>query len=115
MPGLTAYSSLYEIGKAKKGETIFISAACGAVGSMVRQLAKREGLAVIGSVGDNAKLEYITKELGFDKGFGCKEEDSMDALARLAPDGIDIYFENVGGSHLEAALAHMNLHGRIGE
>lgn len=115
MPGLTAYSSFYEFAEPKKGETIFISAASGAVGSLVGQLAKREGLKVIGSVGDNEKLEYITKELGFDSGFNYKEEDPFKALERLAPEGIDIYFESVGGVHLEAALMKLNLFGRIGK
>ncbi|KAI2705997.1 hypothetical protein CBS147332_7241 [Penicillium roqueforti] len=113
MPGLTAYSSLYEIGKPKKGETIFVSAASGAVGQLVGQLAKREGLRVIGSVGSDEKLEYITKTLGFDGGFNYKTEKPADALARLAPEGIDIYYENVGGEHLEAALDAMNNFGRI--
>ncbi|OQE23742.1 hypothetical protein PENSTE_c008G02405 [Penicillium steckii] len=113
MPGLTAYSSLYEIGKPKKGETIFVSAASGAVGQLVGQLAKHEGLRVIGSVGSDEKLEYITKELGFDGGFNYKNEKPADALARLAPEGIDIYYENVGGEHLEAALNAMNNFGRV--
>lgn len=95
MPGLTAYSSFYEIGEPKKGETIFISAASGAVGQIVGQLAKHEGLTVIGSVGDDAKLEFITKELGFDGGFNYKKEKPLEALQRLAPEGIDIYYENV--------------------
>lgn len=95
MPGLTAYSSFYEIGEPKKGETIFISAASGAVGQLVGQLAKHEGLKVVGSVGDDKKLEFITKELGFDGGFNYKKEKPLDALKRLAPDGIDIYYENV--------------------
>ncbi|KAI0597080.1 hypothetical protein F4775DRAFT_561473 [Biscogniauxia sp. FL1348] len=114
MPGLTAYSSLYEIGKPKKGETLFVSSAAGAVGSMVGQLAKREGLRVIGSVGDDAKLGFIVDELGFDAGFNYKKEKPADALARLAPDdGLDIYYENVGGAHLEAAIAHLKNFGRI--
>ncbi|EKG18488.1 Alcohol dehydrogenase superfamily zinc-containing [Macrophomina phaseolina MS6] len=113
MPGLTAWSSFYEIGKPKKGETIFISAASGAVGQIVGQLAKHEGLRVIGSVGDDKKLEYITKELGFDAGFNYKTEKPRDALARLAPDGIDIYYDNVGGETLEAAIDAMKSHGRI--
>ncbi|CAP79173.1 hypothetical protein E8E15_009056 [Penicillium rubens] len=113
MPGLTAYSSLYEIGKPKKGETIFVSAASGAVGQLVGQLAKHEGLRVIGSVGSDEKLEYITKTLGFDGGFNYKNEKPADALAHLAPEGIDIYYENVGGEHLEAALDAMNNFGRI--
>ncbi|KAJ5578580.1 uncharacterized protein N7459_007544 [Penicillium hispanicum] len=113
MPGLTAYASLYEIGKPKKGETIFVSAASGAVGQLVGQLAKHEGLRVIGSVGSDAKLDYILKELGFDGGFNYKNEKPADALARLAPEGVDIYYENVGGEHLEAALTAMNNFGRV--
>ncbi|KAL4893775.1 hypothetical protein BDV59DRAFT_177123 [Aspergillus ambiguus] len=113
MPGLTAYSSLYEIGKPKKGETIFVSAASGAVGQLVGQLAKHDGLKVIGSVGSDEKLAYITKDLGFDGGFNYKKEAPKDALARLAPQGIDIYYENVGGVHLEAALDALNNFGRV--
>jgi NADPH-dependent curcumin reductase CurA len=113
MPGLTAYSSLYAIGKPKKGETIFVSAASGAVGQIVGQLAKHEGLRVIGSVGSDEKLDFITKELGFDGGFNYKNEKPADALARLAPEGIDIYYENVGGEHLEAALDAMKNFGRV--
>ncbi|KAH8728361.1 NADP-dependent leukotriene B4 12-hydroxydehydrogenase [Phaeosphaeriaceae sp. PMI808] len=113
MPGLTAWSSFYEIGQPKKGETIFISAASGAVGQLVGQLAKHEGLTVIGSVGDDKKLDFITSELGFDSGFNYKTEKPADALARLAPNGIDIYYENVGGEQLEAAINAMNNFGRI--
>lgn len=111
--GLTAYSSLFEIGKPKKGETIFVSAAAGAVGQIVGQLAKHEGLRVIGSVGSDDKLEYILNELGFDGGFNYKKEKPADALKRLAPEGLDIYYENVGGEHLEAALDALNDFGRI--
>jgi NADPH-dependent curcumin reductase CurA len=113
MPGLTAWSSFYDIGKPKKGETIFISAAAGAVGQIVGQLAKHEGLTAIGSVGSDEKLEFIIKELGFDSGFNYKKEKPADALERLAPNGIDIYYENVGGEHLEAAIDALNDFGRI--
>ena len=113
MPGITAYSSFYEIGKPKKGEIIFISAASGAVGSLVGQLAKHQGLTVFGSVGDDNKLSYIINELGFDGGFNYKKEKPKDALARLAPDGIDIYFENVGGETLQAAFDALRTFGRI--
>lgn len=113
MPGLTAWSGLYRIGKPKRGETIFVSSAAGAVGQVVGQAAKQEGLTVIGSVGSDEKLRFITEELGFDAGFNYKEEKPLDALRRLAPDGIDIYFENVGGDHLEAALAMMKRNGRV--
>ncbi len=115
MPGLTAYSSFYAIGEPKKGETIFISAASGAVGQIVGQLAKHEGLKVIGSVGSDEKLAFIEKELGFDGGFNYKKEDPVKALQRLAPDGIDIYYENVGGEQLDAAIGALNLFGRISE
>lgn len=115
MPGLTAYSSLYKIGEPKKGEVIWVSAASGAVGQLVGQLAKHEGLIVIGSVGDDKKLEFITKELGFDAGFNYKKEKPIDALKRLAPKGIDIYYENVGGEQLETAIEVMRPFGRIGK
>jgi NADPH-dependent curcumin reductase CurA len=113
MPGLTAYSSFYAIGKPVKGETIFISAASGAVGQLVGQLAKHEGLRVIGSVGSDDKLDFILKDLGFDGGFNYKAESPAAALERLAPNGVDIYYENVGGVQLEAALDAMNDFGRI--
>lgn len=113
MPGLTAYSSFYDIGQPKKGETIFISAASGAVGALVGQLAKREGLQVIGSVGSDEKLDYIIKELKFDGGFNYKKETTSEALKRLAPNGIDIYYDNVGGEQLDTALEYMREFGRI--
>jgi NADPH-dependent curcumin reductase CurA len=113
MPGLTAYSSFYDIGKPAKGETIFISAASGAVGQVVGQLAKHEGLTVIGSVGSQEKLDFITKELGFDGGFNYKTEKPIDALKRLAPNGINIYYDNVGGEQLDAAFESINDFGRI--
>ncbi|KAJ2974811.1 hypothetical protein NQ176_g5859 [Zarea fungicola] len=113
MSGLTAWSSLYKIGKPKKGETIFVSSAAGSVGQIVGQIAKHEGLTVIGSVGSDEKLDFIINELGFDSGFNYKKESPHDALKRLAPNGIDIYYENVGGEHLEAALDNINTFGRI--
>ena len=114
MPGETAYSSLYEIGAPKKGQTIFISSAGGAVGQVVGQLAKREGLTVYGSVGSDEKLDFILKDLAFDGGFNYKKEDPNDALKRLAPEGLDIYYDNVGGETLDAALASMKNFGKIG-
>ena len=113
MPGLAAHASFYNIGKPVAGGTICISTAAGAVGQVVGQLAKREGLKVIGSVGDARKLKFITDELGFDGGFIYREESTKEALTRLAPDGIDIYFDSVGGEQLEAALAAMKRSGRI--
>ena len=115
MPGMTAYSSLYEIGAPKKGETIWISAASGPVGQIVGQLAKREGLHVIGSVGSDEKLDYILKEMKFDSGFNYKKEKPLDAIHRLAPDGVDIYYDNVGGEHLDAAYDALKPFGRISE
>ena len=115
MPGLTAYSSFFAIGQPKAGETILVSAASGAVGQIVGQLAKHEGLTVLGSVGSDDKLDFIKKELGFDEGFNYKKEKPAEALQRLAPKGIDIYYDNVGGEQLDAALAAMNNFGRISE
>ncbi|EXJ67381.1 uncharacterized protein A1O5_09394 [Cladophialophora psammophila CBS 110553] len=115
--GLTAYGSLREIARPKKGETILISAAAGAVGQIVGQICVREGLRVsirvIGSVGDDSKLEFITKELRFTSGFNYKKEKMADALKRLAPDGLDIYFDNVGDELLDTVLWDMKTFGRI--
>ncbi|PVH98331.1 putative zinc-type alcohol dehydrogenase-like protein PB24D3.08c [Periconia macrospinosa] len=112
--GLSAWASFYDIGKPKQGQTIFISAASGGVGQIVGQLAKIEGLRVIGSVGSDEKLRFITEELGFDAGFNYKKEDVQGALERLAPEGLDIYYDNVGGETLEVAISHMKDFGRIG-
>lgn len=114
MTGMTAYGSLHEIGQPKKGETIWISGAAGAVGQVVGQIAVREGLNVVGSVGGDKKLDFLTKELGFTSGFNYKKESPRDALKRLSPNGIDIFYDNVGGEQLDMALEHMNVHGRIG-
>jgi NADPH-dependent curcumin reductase CurA len=89
LAGLTAYSALYEVAKPQKGETIFISAALGAVGQMVGQLSKREGLNVIGSVGSDGKLKILVEKLGYDAGFNYRHGDIVGQLKRLAPDGID--------------------------
>ncbi|KAF9284401.1 hypothetical protein BGZ68_004709 [Mortierella alpina] len=113
MPGLTAYAALKDIGKPKAGETIFISAASGAVGQLAGQLAKAWGLTVIGSAGSDEKVDHLLKNVGFDAAFNYKKRSAHDALKELTPKGIDIYFENVGGETLEAALDHMNNHGRI--
>jgi NADPH-dependent curcumin reductase CurA len=114
MPGLTAYSSLYEIGKPKRGETIVVSSAAGAVGQLVGQLAKHEGLTVLGSVGSDDKLRFITDELGFDGGWNYKKEPSTKAvIERLTGGkGIDIFYDNVGGEQLAGAIDTLNLFGR---
>ncbi len=114
MPGQTAYFGLLDIGQPKAGETVFVSAAAGAVGSMVCQIAKLKGCRVIGSVGSQAKIDWLRNEVGIDAAINYKETGELKAeLGKHCPNGLDIYFENVGGVHLEAALAHMNNHGRI--
>ncbi|PWY95818.1 oxidoreductase [Aspergillus sclerotioniger CBS 115572] len=113
MTGLTAYSGLYEIGKPKRGETIYISSAAGAVGAIVGQIAKKEGMRVIGSCGGEKKVKYVVEELGFDACFDYRVEGTREALMRLAPDGVDVYFENVGGEMLEGVMERMNTGGRI--
>ncbi|MDH4341119.1 MAG: NADP-dependent oxidoreductase, partial [Thermoleophilia bacterium] len=112
MPGLTAYYGLFELGEPKDGETVFVSGAAGAVGSTVGQMAKIAGCRVIGSAGSPEKLDWL-RELGFDDGFNYHERRVREALAELAPDGIDIYFDNVGGDHLEAAIGALRRGGRV--
>lgn len=105
MPGLTAWVGLLKIAEAKAGDTVFVSGAAGAVGSVACQIAKARGCTVIGSAGGAEKLEFL-REIGIDHGFDYRAEPDLSAaLARVAPKGIDVYFDNVGGDHLEAALA----------
>lgn len=113
MPGITAYVGLLDLGKPNPGETLFVSAAAGAVGSLVGQIGKIKGCRVVGSAGSQEKVELLTGELGFDAAFNYKGADLDSELAATCPDGIDVYFENVGGPMLEAVLAHMNQSGRI--
>ncbi|GAV67141.1 ADH_zinc_N domain-containing protein [Cephalotus follicularis] len=114
MPGLTAYAGFYEICTPKKGEYVFISAASGAVGQLVGQFAKLMGCYVVGSAGTKEKVDLLKNKFGFDEAFNYKEEHDLDAaLKRYFPEGIDIYFENVGGKMLDAVLLNMRLHGRI--
>ncbi|KAL5701557.1 hypothetical protein ACHQM5_026881 [Ranunculus cassubicifolius] len=114
MPGLTAYAGFYEICHPKKGETVYVSAASGAVGQLVGQLAKLSGCYVIGSAGSGEKVNLLKTKFGFDEAFNYKKEaDLVSALGKYFPSGIDIYWENVGGKMLDAVLPHMNLHGRI--
>jgi NADPH-dependent curcumin reductase CurA len=113
MPGQTAYSSIFEIGKPRKGETIFISAASGAVGSLVGQICCRAGLRVFGSAGSDEKVRSLIDDFGFHGCFNYKTENVGEALARLCQEGIDIYYDNVGGEQLEAAIDKMNKGGRI--
>ena len=111
--GFTAYVGLLDLGEPKSGETVFVSAAAGAVGSIVGQIAKIKGCRVVGSAGSDEKVALLTGKLGFDSAFNYKTSDLEEALTRTCPDGIDVYFENVGGDHLQAALNHMNPFGRI--
>ncbi len=112
MTGQTAWGGL-ELVDVKAGDRVFISAAAGAVGSIAGQLAKLRGCFVVGSAGSAAKVKWLTEELGFDAAFNYKDGDVTKQLAKAAPEGIDVYFDNVGGDHLEAALSAMRLNGRI--
>jgi NADPH-dependent curcumin reductase CurA len=114
MPGLTAYAGLLDVAGLKPGETVFVSGAAGAVGSLAGQIARLRGAQrVIGSAGSAEKVRYLTEEIGFDAAFNYRDGDIRGQLKRLAPDGIDVYFDNVGGEQLEAALFRMNVHGRV--
>ena len=114
MPGFTAYVGLLDIGKPKKGDTVFVSTAAGAVGSLVCQIAKIKGCRVVGSTGSDEKIAWLQNEAGIDEAFNYKETDNLfEELHKHCPDGIDIYFDSVGGTLLEAAIECMNKHGRI--
>ncbi len=112
MPGLTAFVGIVDIAAVREGETVFVSGAAGAVGSAAAQLARRRGARVIGSTGTGEKVAWL-RELGLDAAFDYHETPVREALRELAPDGIDVYFDNVGGETLEAAIGAMRLHGRI--
>jgi NADPH-dependent curcumin reductase CurA len=111
--GLTAYFGLLDVGKPKAGETVVVSAAAGSVGSIVGQIARIKGCRSIGIAGGKDKCAWLTSELGFDAAVDYKDGAVFKALKAAAPDGIDVYFDNVGGDILEACLAQMNNHGRI--
>ncbi|MEV5019708.1 NADP-dependent oxidoreductase [Streptomyces sp. NPDC053780] len=114
MTGLTAYAGLLRTAAFKEGDTVFVSGAAGAVGSQVGQLAKLKGAArVIGSAGSDEKVRLLVDEYGFDAAFNYKDAPVSEQLRAAAPDGIDVYFDNVGGDHLEAAIGSLNLNGRI--
>lgn len=114
MPGMTAYVGLLRFGEPKEGETVFVSAASGAVGANVCQIAKLMGCRVVGSVGSDAKAKWLLDECGVDAVINYKTCGDLNAaLEEAAPDGVDVYFENVGGEHLQAALHCMNPFGRI--
>jgi NADPH-dependent curcumin reductase CurA len=112
MPGFTAWYGLLRLGEPKEGDIIWVSAAAGAVGSVVGQIARLRGCRVIGSAGTPEKLAWL-RELDFDAAFSYHDGALREALREAAPDGIDVYFDNVGGDHLEAAIGAMRIHGRI--
>jgi len=114
MTGLTAYAGLTRVAAMKPGDVVFVSGAAGAVGSVVGQLAKALGASkVIGSAGSAEKVRHVVEDLGFDEAFNYKDGPVSEQLRAAAPDGIDVYFDNVGGEHLEAAIGSLNLGGRI--
>jgi len=112
MTGLTAYVGIVDIGEVGEGDSVFVSGAAGAVGSIAAQLARARGAAVLGSAGTPEKVAWL-RELGIDMAFDYRETPTRQALRELAPDGVDVYFDNVGGETLEAAIGAMRLRGRI--
>jgi NADPH-dependent curcumin reductase CurA len=113
MPGMTAWVGVTDIAPVREGETVFVTAAAGAVGSVAGQIAKARGCRVVGSAGGAAKAQYVRDVLGFDACFDYRAIDARDALREVAPDGVDVYFDNVGGPQLEAAIGALNRGGRI--
>ncbi|WP_436736734.1 NADP-dependent oxidoreductase [Streptomyces sp. BBFR102] len=114
MPGLTAYAGLLDVASFKPGDAVFVSGAAGAVGSEVGQIARLKGASrVIGSAGSDEKVKLLVDEYGFDAAFNYKDGPVAEQLKEAAPDGIDVYFDNVGGDHLEAAIGRLNLFGRV--
>jgi NADPH-dependent curcumin reductase CurA len=113
MPGLTAYFGLLDIGRPEADETVVVSGAAGAVGGLVGQIAKLKGARAVGIAGGPTKCQYIVEELGFDAAVDYKREDVAAALRERCPSGIDVYFDNVGGEILDAALAHLGRRARV--
>jgi NADPH-dependent curcumin reductase CurA len=111
--GLTAYAGLVYVGELREGDVVWVSAAAGSVGSLVAQIAKNRGHRVIGSAGSDDKVHYLLDELGLDAAFNYKSGPVVDLLREAAPEGIDLYFDNVGGDHLEAALTMLRRWGRV--
>jgi NADPH-dependent curcumin reductase CurA len=113
MPGLTAWAGLFRVAGFQSGDAVFVSGAAGAVGSLVGQFARLRGASrVVGSAGSPEKVRWLTEELGFDAAFDYHDGPVADLLAAAAPEGTDVYFDNVGGDHLEAAVGALRLHGR---
>jgi NADPH-dependent curcumin reductase CurA len=114
MPGITAYVGLLDVGQPKAGETVMVSGAAGAVGSLVGQIARIKGCRAVGVAGSDAKIAYLTEDLGFSGAFNYKTAaDYGEAVDELCPDGVDVYFDNVGGTISDAVLTRMNVGGRI--
>jgi len=113
MPGLTAYVGLLDIANLRPGDVVFVSGAAGAVGSLAGQIAKLRGHTVVGSAGSAEKVALLRDELGFDAAFNYKDGRVRDLLREAAPEGIDVYFDNVGGEHLEAAIGSLRRDGRV--
>lgn len=113
MTGMTAFFGIQDVGKIKQGDTVLISGAAGAVGSVAGQIAKLKGCTVIGIAGGKAKCDYLINELGFDNAIDYKSENVMLALRDKCTNGIDVFFDNVGGEMLDAALVHLRKHARI--
>ncbi|CAI4168091.1 NADP-dependent oxidoreductase [Alteromonas macleodii] len=113
LPGLTATTGLYNFGQPKEGETLIVTGAAGSVGSIVGQLAKADGLRVIGVVGSEDKADWIVNELGFDGAINYKTDNLEEKLAELTPNKIDVFFENTGGPIQQHIFNRMNAHGRI--
>lgn len=113
MPGMTAYFGLLDVGALAEGDTVLVSAASGAVGALVGQIAKKKNCHVVGLAGGAEKCRYIVDELGFDAAIDYKNDDVMASIRAHCPDGIDVYFDNVGGEILDAALANLRLNARV--
>jgi NADPH-dependent curcumin reductase CurA len=113
MPGVTAYFGLLDIGRPEAGNTVVVSGAAGAVGGLVGQIAKLQSCRVVGIAGGPEKCRHVVEELGFDAAIDYKGQDVDGALGEHCPNGIDVYFDNVGGDILDAALAHLARHARV--
>ncbi len=113
MPGMTAYFGILEVGKVKQGDIVLVSGAAGAVGAIVGQIAKIKGCTVIGIAGGKEKCDYIVNELGFDDAIDYKNENIYSALKKKCPKGIDVFFDNVGGVILDAALSKLRMHAKV--
>jgi len=113
MPGMTAYFGILEVGKIREGDVVLVSGAAGAVGSIVGQIARIKGCRVIGIAGGSDKCSYLLEELGFDAAIDYRNENVKSRLKEECPDGLDVYFDNVGGEILDSALSRLRMHARV--